>query len=234
MKRLNLFLTLSSSNILLITIERFSFTGKVFLPPDNFLHLHEVFQILVLILATVVIPFFILRLLTNNFESLKTKKGFTLALLFIIGLYFYSTGNGAHEVASFIFNTFCPIKTFTSSFCKSSFINDYYFGNILYFIGAFLMYISLIKFEIMNPDPSFNKKDRLILYINSVIYAFTIFAYAAFDRVLVGLVYSLTTTAVIYYLFLSSKKKLSTLPFTLYNVVAYTLGTVASLIARFH
>ena len=232
MKKLNFLLTIASFNVLLVTIERFSPTTKITLQPYSFLHLHEVFQITVLILITVLVPFLILKELTQNFGLLKTKRGLILGSTFLLGVYFYATGNGAHEIASYLFNAFCPIYNFTTSACRSMFFNDYYFGNILYFIGAYLMYIPLILFEIQKPNTTFTKKDLTITTINSLVYSFAIFAYAAFDRVLVGLAYTLITTATIDYFLITSKKKFVQIPFTYYNGLAYTLATIASLIIR--
>jgi hypothetical protein len=55
MKRLNWLLTLVSLTVLVVTGERFSFTTRVVLPPSNFLRLHEVLQMTLMILATVVL-----------------------------------------------------------------------------------------------------------------------------------------------------------------------------------
>ena len=233
MKRLNWLFTLSSLSVILVTIERFSFTGKILLQPYGFLRLHEVFQMTVLILFTTVIPFFLLRETSDNFELIKTKKGFLVGLLFITGVYFYATGNGVHEVASFAFNTYCNTVNISGEQCGSMFFNDYYFGNILYFIGAFLMNITFMIFERMKPNKNFTKKDFTPLLINSVIYSLAIFAYSAFDRVLVGLVYTLLMTAAIYPFIIWGKRKFSRMPVTAYLAITYTVGLAASLIFRF-
>ncbi len=233
MQRLNLWLTLSSLSVLLVTVERFSPTTKIFLQPYNFLRLHEIVQIVIIIFATVLIPFMIFRELTNNFALLQKRKNLILCVLFITGIYFYATGNGVHEVASFIFNTFCNTKIVAEGFCGSSFFNDYYFGNILYFIGAFLLVIPLILLERQSSTQTFDRKNWVILVINAVVFALAIFAYAAFDRVLVGLIYSVITTIVIFFLLFTSKKTYKKLPYTSYSALTYTLGTIASLLVRF-
>jgi hypothetical protein len=233
MKAINILFTLSSLNVLLVTLERFSFTTKVVLQPYNFLRVHELVQMTFLILFTVIIPCFLLKEITNNFSSLKTKKGQLLGLLFVVGIYFYATGNGLHEVSSFLFNQYCDTKHFTSQICKSMFFNDYYTGNIYFFIGAFMSNLALILLERMNPVDRLVRKDIVILTINSVVYAFTIFAYAAFDTVLVGLVFAIFSFVVVNGLLFTSKQKYSQLPFTLYCAIAYTLGTIASVIIRF-
>ncbi|HSX40556.1 MAG TPA: hypothetical protein VLF68_02990 [Candidatus Saccharimonadales bacterium] len=234
MKRLNLLLTLTSLTVLLVTVERFSPTTKIILQPYSFLRLHEVVQMLVIILLSLLIPFFILKHLSNNFESLKTKRGTMLAALFIIGIYLNATGNGVHEVASFLFNNFCDTKVVAGGFCGSAFFNDYYFGNIVYFIGAILFTVPLILFERSNPEKSFRRNDWIVLEINAIVYALTIFAYAGFDRVLVGLWYSIIATIIILFLLFTSKQKFKYLPFTVYSAIVYILGTAASLLVRFH
>lgn len=234
MKRLNWLLTLSTVTILLVIIERLSFTTKIILQPYYFLRLHEAVQMVFIILATVIIPFFILKEVTNNFEKLKTTKGLIFAVTFITGIYFYSTGNGLHEVASYLFNTFCDTDHFTSRACGSMFFNDYYFGNILYFIGAYLMNIPLILYELSKPFVEFDRKNLIILTINAVLYSVAIIAYAALDRVIVGLVFSVIFMLSVIFLMLTAKQPFRQIPFTLYCVISYTLGTIISFVIRFH
>lgn len=232
MKKLHILFTLTSIEVLLVIIERLSFTGKILLQPYNFLRLHEVIQMSVLILISVILPFLILKEVSNNFELMKSKKGLWLGLSFIIGVYFYATGNGAHEIASYFFNTFCNPKHFISTPCKSMFFNDYYFGNILYFIGALLMNIPLILFEIMKPRQKLHQKDIILISINAILYAFAIFAYAAFDLVWLGFIWSFVQTISIYCIIFFSKRKYSQLPVTLYLAITFTIATIASLLVR--
>lgn len=233
MKRLNWLFTLTSLDVVLVSIERFSFTGKILLQPYSFLRLHELVQMSVLILISALLPFFILKEVSHNFETVKTKKGMILATLFITGLYFYATGNGLHELASFQFNTFCNTRVnYWGQLCGSMFFNDYYTGNILYFIGAYLMNLSLILIEMMKPRLTITKKDYAPIIINSVIYGLAIFAYSGFDRVLVGLIFSIFLMVTIDLLLLKNKKIWKRLPFTTYSALTYTIGTVASILVR--
>ena len=234
MKKVNWILTLLSLNGLLVTVERFSFTTKVFLQPYNFLRLHELFQMTVIILISVILPFYLLRELTHNFSDLKTKPGFWLGLLFIVGVYFYATGNGLHEVSSHLFNTYCPHTNFSGNLCGSMFFNDYYVGNGFYFIGLFMVMVALILFERQSPNTAFSPADLRITVINSVVYAFLMFAYAAFDVVNVGLIFSVISAAVAGYLLFSAKTKYRFLPFTTYNFIAYTLASIGAFLVRFH
>jgi hypothetical protein len=233
MQKLNFWLTLSSISVLLVTFERFSPTTAIILQPYGFLRLHEVLQMLLIILATVLIPFMVFLELSSKNNGPKGKRDVILSVLFITGIYFYATGNGVHEVASYIFNTFCDTTTVAAGFCGSSFFNDYYFGNILYFVGGYLMTVVLLLLERNNLQANFDRKNWTILFVNSVVFAFAIFAYSAFDRVLVGLIYSLVTTFTILILLLTSDKNFTQLPYTAYALITYALGTGASLIVRF-
>jgi hypothetical protein len=232
MKRLNWLLTFVSFIVLIVTVERFSFTTRLVLPPSSFLRLHEVLQMALIILTTVVLSWWLLQALSDDFALLTSPRGRRLAVVFLIGVYFYATGNGAHEIASYVFTAFCEPTQLTGPVCGSAFMNDYYFGNILFFLGAFLMRLALMLFERMHPDPTFTRRDWVVLAGNGLVYALAIFAYAAFDRVVVGLVYAAMVTGVIVVLLVTAPTPVRALPFTLYSVIAYGLGTTASLLVR--
>jgi hypothetical protein len=231
MKRLHVLLTLSSLNVLLVTIERFSFTTQIILQPYSFLRLHEVVQMATLILFTVLIPLFVLREVTDNFATLKTSAGMALLVCFIIGIYFYATGNGIHELASFQLNTFCPTPP-DSVMCQGMFFNDFYFGNGLYFIGAFLLNTSLIVLEGMHPSSPASRRDMIYITLNALVYSLAIIAYAAFDVVVVGLIFTLISMATIDLLLWRSKQPYTTRPFTSYAAIAYTIGGIVGLVLR--
>jgi hypothetical protein len=188
----------------------------------------------VLILATVIIPFFLFKTVTDDFSLLKTsRKNMFLGVLFITGIYFYASGNAFHELASFLLNQYCDPGKVSGQLCESLFFNDYYTGNILYFIGAFLITIPLILLEIAQPRFIMQKRDFWLLLPNSLIYALAIIAYAAFDRVLVGLVYTVFTTLVIVGILLGQRKKVLQLPVTNYMAVTYVVGAVVACIVLF-
>jgi hypothetical protein len=232
MNNLNKILTWSSISVLLVSIERYSFTDKILLQPYNFLRLHEIVQMVILILITILLPLLLLREVTHNMTTLNIKRGFTLFLIFAIGIYFYATGNGLHEVSSFNLNQYCSARALKGNLCNGFFINDYYTGNILYFAGGAMMVLSLVALEMMKPGKEFTPHDMKILIINAVIYALAIFAYAGFDRVLVGLIYSLAVTAVSGYMFWKVRGQSSRYPLTTYTALTYTLGTIGALLVR--
>jgi hypothetical protein len=234
MHKLNVIFTLSSLSVLLVTIERFSFTTKVLLQPYNFFRLHELIQLSVIILLTVVIPFGILYIISDSLTLYSKRKYVWLVLLFLIGVYFYSTGNGVHEMAGFTLNQYCNVKSVVGVFCNGQFFNDYYTGNIFYFIGGIFMILALLFTEKILPNKTYTKKDVTITIINAFVYAFAIFAYAAFDPVLVGLVYSFIIMVIADVLWFAYRKKYLSYPVIFYTAFTYTIGTVAALLVRFH
>lgn len=232
MNRFNWILTLLSLNTILLSLERFSFTTKVVLQPFSFLRLHEAFQIIFVTLISVIFSFLLLKEISHNFESLKRKNGPIYLLIFLLGLYFYASGNGLHEVSSFLFNNYCDKNNLTG-LCGSSFYDDYYFGNILYFIGLLMVNLSLVGLEKFYLVKGFSTGEMVITLLNSLVYALGLFAYAAFDRVLVGLYFTITGLLIFGAILISWRLKFNKYPYTTYLGFAYALSTISSLIWRF-
>jgi hypothetical protein len=232
MNRMNWLFTLTSLSVVLVSVERFSFTARILLAPHDFLRLHELLQMVAIILLTVLIPALLLREVSGDFTALRSRAGTCLFLLFIAGLYYYATGNGVHEVASFTFNTYCDPKHFSGNLCGGLFDNDFYTGNVLFFVGGFFMNVSLLVFERRHPNASYAAGGQVALLVNGVVYAVTVLAYAGFDRVLVGLEYSVAMWLVTLAFFLPVRKRYLEFPFITYMALVYTLGTVSSIIVR--
>jgi hypothetical protein len=232
MNRLNWLFTATSLSVLLVTAERFSFTTRVLLQPHDFLRLHELVQMVLLILATAVIPTMLLREVSRGFAALTSRAGLWLLLTFVVGVYYYSTGNGVHELASFTFNTYCAPDQLADALCGGLFFNDYFTGNVLYFVGAFLMNVALLLFERQNPNESFRPRHLPVLLANAVLYAFAVFAYGAFDRVLVGLVYTVVMALFAIVLLWPVRRRFAHHPVITYTTVGYVLAALASVVVR--
>jgi hypothetical protein len=226
MKSVNRLLTLLSLTTVLITLERVSPTTRVLMQPYNYLHLHEVVQMGVISAFSVVISFLLLRAVSRNFRLLQDQGGAVLGVLFILGTYFYATGNGVHEVASFLFNQYCDTEHFTSAACGSMFFNDYYAGNITYFLGLGLSNVALVLLELRRPDLTYRPRDTWVTIANGAVLALTFFAYDAFDRVSVGLVSTIVFAVVFDLVLLRSNNRFRAVPFTLYSAVGFTAASL--------
>lgn len=234
MRGINVLFSLYSLTALIVIIERLSPTTKILLPPYGFIRLHELNQTVIFLTITVALSFLLLQNITNNFQTLKERGNSLLALLFIIGVYLYGAGEGWHEVASFTFNTYCNISKIAGDLCMGLFINDFYAGNIIFFIGGVLMNTTLISLAVKTPTKSFSGRDMAILLVNSLVYAFTWFAYAAFDVVPVGLFFVAVLMFISLWFLLKVKNRWKSYPYIIYSVVAYTVATLATFIVRFH
>jgi hypothetical protein len=232
MKPVNRLLTILSLTAVVITVERISPTTRVLLQPYNFLHLHEALQMGVITAFSVVISFLILRVVSGTFRLMAEGSGVVLGVLFILGTYFYATGNGAHEIASFLFNEYCDTKHVGGGMCGSSYFDDYFLGNIVYFVGLGLSDLALILFERRNPDRTFSSGDARVTVANGVVLALTFIAYDAFDRVLVGLTATIVFAVIFDALLLTARAPFRSLPFTLYSALGFTLATVVALPLR--
>ena len=234
MKRLHILFSLTSLSVALVIIERLSFTTRILLQPYDFLRLHEVVQILVLILATVLIPFFLFKTVTDDFALLKAnKKNMFLGVLFITGIYFYASGNAFHELASFTLNQYCDVKNISGPLCQGLFFNDYYAGNVLYFIGLFLITVIPVLIEISQPLFIMQRRDFWLILPNALIYALAIVAYAGLDVVVVGFFYALITALFVIGVLLVNLKNRGHLPVTNYTMLTYVVGTIVTCIVRF-
>lgn len=229
MTPMNRLFTAASLAVVLVSVERFSFTTGVFLQPANFLRLHELVQMTVLIPITVVV------LALTLYE---TSRRFTAAapaafLLFVVGAYFYATGNGVHELGSFTLQAHCDFDEPTGDLCQGLFINDFYTGNTMFFAGALLMNTAVLLQERRNPVTPYGRAALAVLAVNALVFALAVLAYAAFDRVLVGLVYSVVMAVVALGFLFRVRYRFRQFPFTTYAGVTYTVGTVAAVLVRF-
>jgi hypothetical protein len=228
MNRLNGAFTLTSGLVLLVTIERFSFTTTIVLQPDSFMRLHELIQGPILLTLFLVVSTFILKEITHQFKTLR----YPLLALFVVGAYLYGLGEGWHEVTSFTLNQHCDVQQISGDLCGGLFINDYYTGNILFFIGAIGMATALMILERLNPSSAWDDRNVVIGAANSFIYSFTFFAYAAFDPVLVGLYSTIALMLISLVLLAGVVRRWRQHPFITYSAFAYTLATAASLLVR--
>jgi hypothetical protein len=228
MNRLNGAFTVTSVLVLLVTIERFSFTTTVLLQPYSFIRLHELIQGPILLALFLVVSTFVLKEISHDFKTLR----YPLLALFVVGAYLYGLGEGWHEVSSFTLNQHCDVQDVSGDLCGGLFINDYYTGNILFFIGGIGMATALMILERANPSRAWDDRNVIIGAVNSFVYSFTFFAYAAFDPVLVGLYSTAALMLISLVLLAGVLSHWRQYPYISYSVFAYTLATAASLIVR--
>jgi hypothetical protein len=232
MKRINIIVSLYTLTAFVIIVERLLPATQVLLQPYDFIRLHEINQTVIFLPITVILSFFVLKSVTDDFRTLRTRFNTMLGAVFVCGAYLYGAGEGWHEVASFTLNTYCDIDNLSGNLCQGLFINDYYAGNLIFFVGGVMMNAVLLVLATQQQTERFNNTDLAILLFNSLIYALSWFAYAAFDIVLLGLFFAALLAVISLVAFAKVKWNLREYPYIIYSAVAYTLATVATLLYR--
>jgi hypothetical protein len=232
MKRINIIVSLYTLTAVVIIIERLLPITRVLLQPYDFIRLHELNQTVIFLPITVILSFFILQSVTNNFQMLNRGLNIILGVVFLCGAYLYGAGEGWHEVASFTLNTYCDTQNLAGNLCQGLFINDYYAGNLIFFVGGVMMNTVLLVLATQQRMERFDNKDMAILLVNSLVYAFTWFTYAAFDVVLLGLYFATLLAVISIVAFIKVKRNIREYPYITYSVIAYSLATIATLIYR--
>jgi hypothetical protein len=229
-RRLNLLFVATSLTVLLVTVERFSFTTEILLRPANFLRLHEAVQLTVIILATVLVQAGLLWAVSHRFSTLTVPT----ALLFIAGIYFTATGNGVHELGSFTYQTYChPDRLGADPLCGGLYINDFYTGNAMFFAGALMTTSALLVLERRAPQGAgFSTGALAVAVVNALVYALAVVAYAAFDQVLVGFAFTVVMAFVGIAYLSTTGRDWRRYPFTVYTSVTFVLGAAVAAVVR--
>jgi hypothetical protein len=232
MRRLTLLFTATSLTVLLVTLERFSFTTEILLRPANFLRLHEVVQLVVIILLTVLVQAGLLWAVSHRFSTLSVGP----VLLFVAGVYFTATGNGVHELGSATLQTYCEwdtLATASDNLCAGLYVNDFYTGNIMFFAGALMTTTALLWLERRSPLAVGASRGAVVaLVVNALVYAVAVVAYAGFDTVLVGVVFTVVMAVVAIGFLESVVAEWRRYPLATYTTITFVVGGLVGLTIR--
>jgi hypothetical protein len=98
--------------------------------------------------------------------------------------------------------------------------------------GVLWLSVSLLVAERLHPTTTFARRDVALLSVNAIIFAATVVAYAAFDTVLVGLIFALVTLVFSVAMWLPVRRETLRHPVTLYTVITYALGSAVAVALR--
>ncbi len=149
-------------------------------------------------------------------------------LLYVVALYLFGAGYGAHEVTNYLHVRFCP-DSVNSDLCRIIIFNDDEFSHWVWFAGFVGINASLMWIQaIFAATAKMGNRDRLLILFNSLFIALGIFANLGFEEI--GL--DLYIVAALAILAIGLLWKKGQQPLLLYYAIAYTLGLLATGIVK--
>ena len=225
---IHLLLTFQSVVVILLSVNRLSSLTTGYVAANQFLRWVDFHNMLTLPLITIVL----FQLLKQHLEaSGAAQHSFSQQaanLVFVLGLYLFGAGYGAHEVTNYLHIRFCPDEV-SSDLCRIIIFNDDEFSHWIWFAGFTLLNVSLLWVQALFPASLRMKGgDQVLLVVNALFIALGIFANLGFEPI--GL--DLYIVALIALLSLGLLWRKGLQPIFLYYAVAYSLGLLATGIVK--
>lgn len=226
--RIHLWLTLQSVVVILLSINRLGNWTTDYVAANQFLRWVDFHNMLTLPLITIVV----LQLLKQHLETVNVTGSPSshrwANMLFVIGLYLFGAGYGAHEVTNYLHIRFCSDDT-TSDLCRILIFNDDAFSHWIWFAGFTMINATLLWIQAIFLSPAqMRAGDRTAIIANSFFIALGIFANLAFEEI--GL--DLYIVALLAILAVGLLWRKGEQPLFLYHAAAYGLGLTATAIVK--
>lgn len=224
MPRIHTLLTVQTLIILLLSINRLSSLTVGYVAPNEFLRWVDFHNLLTLPLLGLVTLYYLKELLAADPVQRGGRAYGLIGLLFVIGIYLYGAGYGAHEVTNYLHIRFCPEGT-ASDLCRIIIFTDDEFSHWIWFAGFVLINLTLLLTQALFAyRGEWRRRDRLLLIGNGLFVAVGIFANLAFEEI--GL--DLYVVAQLALLTVGLWWRVGRQPLLLYYAVAYWVGLIAT------
>lgn len=222
--RIHLLLTMQTVIILLLSINRLSPLTLGYVAANEFLRWVDLNNLLTLPLLSLV-TFYALKETLADDQTRRSGVSYqVVGLLFVLGIYLFGAGYGAHEVTNYLHVRFCAQDT-TSELCRIVIFNDDEFSHWVWFAGFVLINLTLLLTQALFRDHSaWRRYDTLLLIGNGLFVALGIFANLAFEEI--GL--DLYIVALLAFLALGLWRRYGRQPLFLYYATAYLVGLVGT------
>ena len=222
--RIHLLLTMQTVIILLLSINRLSSLTLGYVAANEFLRWVDLNNLLTLPLLSLVTFYYLKETLATGQPARHGAAEQGVGLLFVIGIYLFGAGYGAHEVTNYLHARFCVQDT-TSELCRIVIFNDDEFSHWVWFAGFVLINFALLLAQALFRDHSaWRGRDTLLLIGNGLFVALGVFANLAFEEV--GL--DLYIVAFLAFLALGLWRRYGRQPLFLYYATAYLVGLVGT------
>ncbi|HXF62893.1 MAG TPA: hypothetical protein VNK95_14815, partial [Caldilineaceae bacterium] len=181
--RIHGLLTVQTIVVVLLTINRLSSLTLGYVAANGFLRWVDFHNLLTLPLISLVS----LVLLKNHLEQLAAAAGVRvrawLGLVFVLGVYLYGAGYGAHEVTNYLHTRFCASGP-ADDLCAIVIFNDDSFSHWVWFAGFVLLNGALLLLQADAPlARPLGWGDVAWLALNGLFIAAGIFANLAFETI---------------------------------------------------
>lgn len=218
--RLHRLLLIQSIFIVLVSLNRLGPWTLGELPPNGFLRWVDFHNLLTL-------PLFSLVGLVLTWQHLERGRGEAdrprrlVALCFLLGLYLYGAGYGAHEVTNYLHARFCEAAPLDARLCDIVVFNDDSFSHWVYFLGFAMVNAALVGLQALLPfGHALPRRDLLLLGANALLIGLGIFANLAFEQIGLDLYVVAFLAALSFWLWRRAGRQ----PLIVYYSLAYALG----------
>lgn len=222
--RIHGLLTVQTLIILLLSVNRLSTLTQGYVAANEFLRWVDLNNLLLLPLTSLVTFYYLKETLADDPLVRQESPYQIVGLLFVIGIYLFGAGYGAHEVTNYLHTRFCAQET-TSDLCRIIIFHDDEFSHWVWFAGFVLVNLVLLVTQALFPyRGAWQGRDTLLLVGNGLFVALGIFANLAFEAI--GL--DLYIVALLAFLAVGLWWRYGRQPLFLYYAVAYWAGLVGT------
>ncbi len=227
--RIHTLLAVQTIVIILLSINRLSSLTLGYVATNQFLRWVDFNNMLPLPLISLV-AFYLLKELLDR--AAPAQSGYVqqaVGLLFVIGIYLFGAGYGAHEVTNYLHTRFCSaeiaMEPARHDLCSIVRFNDDEFSHWIWFAGFVLINLVLLLTQALYPYPgAWRGRDSGLLLANGIFVAMGIFANLAFEAI--GL--DLSIVALLALLAAGLWWRFGRQPLFLYYTTAYWLGLIGT------
>lgn len=222
--RIHFLLTIQTIIILLLSINRLSPLTVGYVAANEFLRWVDFNNMLTLPLISLVTFYYLKEALAAEATPERGVAYQFIGLVFVLGIYLFGAGYGAHEVTNYLHVRFC-LQEPTSDLCRIVIFNDDEFSHWVWFAGFVLINLTLLLTQaLFHYQGLWRGRDPLLLVGNGLFVALGIFANLAFEEI--GL--DLYIVALLALLALGLWRRYGRQPLFLYYTTAYFVGLVAT------
>jgi hypothetical protein len=227
--RVHLLLTVQTTVVLLLTVNRLSSLTLGYVAGNEFLRWVDFHNLLTLPLISLTAFYLLKRHLEQAAAPAASTAVAWLGYAFLMGTYLYGAGYGAHEVTNYLHVRFCAAPDAANdTLCRIVIFNDDEFSHWVWFGGFVLINAALLLLQAVAPLGRPRGADVALLIGNGLFIALGIFANLGFEEIGLDL-YIVAALAALAFALLWRKGRR---PLFIYYATAYGVGLLATAVVK--